>query len=169
MSTACPACQGTGFEPEREVLFTLELPLRTVTESNAEGMWRTKARRAKQHRTVTRLALRRFVPPAPPLVFAFVRIAPGQLDDDNLPSALKHCRDGVQDWLGIDDADPRLTWTYAQERGAPGQYGIRLVASRPATALGEPGAANGAAEARKAAKGGSRARATSRATGSGAP
>lgn len=40
------------------------------------------------------------------------------LDLDNLQAAFKAVRDGVADWLQIDDGDPRLHWTYRQGRAA---------------------------------------------------
>lgn len=54
------------------------------------------------------------------------RIAPRELDGDNLQSSLKACRDGVADWLGVDDRDPRVTWSYAQRRGAPHYYAVEV-------------------------------------------
>jgi hypothetical protein len=39
------------------------------------------------------------------------------LDDDNLRGCLKAVRDGVADWLGINDNDPRVSWHYAQRNG----------------------------------------------------
>jgi hypothetical protein len=61
-----------------------------------------------------------------------VRVAPRSLDShDNLRSAMKGAVDGVADALGVDDRDPRVTWSYAQERppkGAPKaeRYGLRI-------------------------------------------
>jgi hypothetical protein len=53
-----------------------------------------------------------------PLVVTLTRVAPSNgLDGDNLQGSLKACRDGVADWLGVDDRDPRVTWLYEQRRG----------------------------------------------------
>ncbi len=52
-----------------------------------------------------------------PLAVTLTRIAPRKLDDDNLAFAFKGIRDEVAAYFGVDDADPRLTWRYAQERG----------------------------------------------------
>ena len=60
------------------------------------------------------------------LVVTLTRIAPRALDDDNLRGALKACRDGVADWLAIDDRDPRVRWEYAQRKGKPGQYAVAV-------------------------------------------
>jgi hypothetical protein len=35
---------------------------------------------------------------------------------DNLRAALKPIVDQVAVWLGVDDADPRVTWEYGQRR-----------------------------------------------------
>ena len=34
----------------------------------------------------------------------------------NLAGGFKAVRDQVASWLGVDDADPRVTWVYAQDR-----------------------------------------------------
>jgi hypothetical protein len=47
------------------------------------------------------------------------RIAPRELDSDNLASCAKGIRDGVADALRVDDGDERIRWTYKQERGKP--------------------------------------------------
>jgi len=64
--------------------------------------------------------------PALPCTVLMTRIAPRKLDDDNLRGAFKAVRDQVAAWLGVDDADPRVTWAYAQERGAVREYKARL-------------------------------------------
>lgn len=72
---------------------------RIESEANRREHWRTVAARKKRQRV---------------------------LDDDNLASGFKATRDGVADWLGVDDGDKRLTWRYAQEKGAPKFYGVRI-------------------------------------------
>ena len=55
-------------------------------------------------------------------------VAPSALDaHDNLPAACKPVVDEIAAWLGLaSDADPRVTWIYAQQRGGPRQYGVRI-------------------------------------------
>ena len=48
------------------------------------------------------------------------------MDDDNLRSALKACRDGVADALGVDDGSPLVTWEYAQVKGKGGTLRIQI-------------------------------------------
>lgn len=105
------------------------LPLRTVSEANGREHWARKAKRAKaQRRTAFCLA-----PAASlPAVVTLTRLAPRELDDDNLRPALKACRDGIADRLGINDRDPRVRWQYAQQRGGVREYAV-LVDIEPAT------------------------------------
>lgn len=103
------------------------LPLRTVSESNARGHWGGRATRTKGHRTTCALALGPQVSThSLPVRVLMTRIAPRALDDDNLRGALKACRDGVADALGVDDRDPRVMWSYDQKRGRPGEYAVEI-------------------------------------------
>lgn len=107
------------------IIADLELPLRLVSVSNVREHWATKAKRTREHRALTRLALRQFGPQIPARV-TLVRIAPRELDDDNLRGALKAVRDGVADWLLVDDGDPCVVWIYGQEKGGPACYGVHI-------------------------------------------
>jgi hypothetical protein len=110
-------------------MITLELPLRLVSEANQRG-WSHKAQRAKGQRGPTKLALQaRFGTIATDghVVVTLTRIGPRLLDDDNLASSAKAVRDGVADWLGIDDGDAaRVSWRYAQEAVGVRRYGVRI-------------------------------------------
>lgn len=104
------------------------LPVRTVSEANAHEHWRKRAKRAKHQRGLAVLVMRGhgYKIPAPPLFVRITRIAPRALDSDNLAGSQKHVRDGVADWLGINDRDPRIQWVYAQAKGAPKFYAVRV-------------------------------------------
>lgn len=52
-----------------------------------------------------------------PMVVTFTRVSPRKLDDDNLAFAFKGIRDEVAAYFGMDDADPRIEWRYAQAKG----------------------------------------------------
>lgn len=57
------------------------------------------------------------------------RVAPSSgLDPhDSLPASMKSACDGVADALGLaSDRDPRVTWTYDQRRGVPGEYAVEI-------------------------------------------
>lgn len=66
------------------------------------------------------------VPPAdfPPITVTITRHSAGELDGDNLQGGVKAVRDGIADWLGVPDNDPRVTWLYAQAPAAPKQYAV---------------------------------------------
>ena len=64
--------------------------------------------------------------PVPPLKITITRIGPRELDGDNLQGACKHVRDGVADWLGINDRSKLLKWEYAQAKGEPKEYGVKI-------------------------------------------
>jgi hypothetical protein len=103
------------------------VPLKLISEANAHTHWRERQRRAKLHRKAAREALGPDIKgPPPPYVITITRIGPRTLDSDNLAGAAKHVRDGVADWLGIDDGDKRLTWLYDQRSGGPGVYGCEI-------------------------------------------
>ncbi len=98
------------------------VPIRILSEANGREHWRAKAKRTGRHRGWAHTSLIGQPKPAPPLVITLTRIAPRTLDDDNLASGFKAARDGVADWLGIDDGDKRLTWCYEQRRGERNEY-----------------------------------------------
>lgn len=110
---------------------TLELPIYTCSEANQRGTWKRHHKRRSRQRGTVRLALRAHLgrPPGPPVSVELTRVAPRKLDDDNLQGAFKHVRDGVADWLGIDDGDERVRWLYGQEKGPKRRYGIRIEVS----------------------------------------
>lgn len=117
-----------GCQPE---CFVLSLPIHTISESNARHHWAVKSRRVKEQRTQTSNALQSNLGAlATPPVTAEVRllrVGARQLDDDNLRSSLKAVRDGVADWLKIDDGKHNITWRYAQENGKA--YSVEIAAA----------------------------------------
>ena len=117
------------------------LPIRAESVANLAEHWRKKHARAQLHRTTAWAELRRVSQPKVmlgPIEVTITRIAPRTLDSDNLVSSLKPTRDGIADWLGIDDKDtPRLRWRYGQERGAPKTYAVRVEIRETAETLME--------------------------------
>lgn len=97
------------------IAFELKMKTKRLNDS-LRGSWQAKAADAKKQRTKARVA-------CPPwdggalLVVRLTRVSPGTLDDDALPAALKHVRDGVADRLKVDDASPLVRWEYAQAKG----------------------------------------------------
>lgn len=107
------------------------LPIRIISEANMRSHWRMKARRVRFHRSTAYVMMRKVMPAsgafgAFPVTITLTRIAPRVLDDDNLQSGFKAARDGVADWLGLDDGDKRITWLYGQRKGKPGEYAAEV-------------------------------------------
>jgi hypothetical protein len=100
--------------------------LHTVSEANAHDHWRKRQKRAKAQRFLAALSLPLDQRVALPCVVLLTRVAPRTLDDDNNVGALKAVRDGVADWLGSDDRTDQIVWRYAQTRGTPKQYAVRI-------------------------------------------
>ncbi len=108
-------------------MIEFEIPVRTVSESNGREHWARKASRARMQRETARLTTRIFCADVDlPVVVQMSRVAPRELDDDNLRGALKAIRDGIADAFGVKDNDPRIEWQYAQERGSPKSYLVRV-------------------------------------------
>jgi hypothetical protein len=111
----------------------LEIPLSKPLPSanNLREHWAVKANRVKASRLRTAAYLRTkgaaFLREwrvmsgneALRLACTLTRIAPRELDDDNLQGAFKGIRDQVAEECGIDDGSKRWDWRYAQAKGAP--------------------------------------------------
>lgn len=111
----------------------VEIPgLRLVSEANQRGHTRAKAKRVASQRSAITTTLRVMGGAVVPLPCRVVitRLAPRTLDDDNLASACKAVRDGVAEWLGIDDRDAQAEWSVAQEKGPCGVR-VEIVSVRP--------------------------------------
>ena len=108
------------------VLLVVELPLTVVSVANLREHWSVKAKRTRSHREAFGLLTRAKIIPSLPVVVTLTRIAPRELDDDNLQSAFKAIRDGVADRMGVKDNDKRVRWLYGQERGRAKQYSARV-------------------------------------------
>lgn len=116
---------GTAAAGREEGQSVIHVPLRTVSGMNAREHWQARARRVKGERLLVAWHLASVKKPAVPLVVTLTRIAPSNgLDDDNLASAMKGCRDEVAEWLGVNDRDRKtVRYEYGQERGP---WGVRI-------------------------------------------
>jgi hypothetical protein len=109
-------------------IVSIKVPVKIISEANNFDGWRKKAKRKREQRALACGALGDdIIGPPPPYAITLTRVGPRTLDDDNLASGFKAVRDGVADWLGIDDGDKRLTWRYAQRKGAPKEYAAEIV------------------------------------------
>lgn len=108
--------------------FAIFVPVKTPSLTNVRVHWRTKAKRAADHRAMVTMAWAIAGRPhvTLPAEVILTRVSPRPLDDDNLRGALKSVRDGIASELGIDDRDPLVTWRYDQLRGKPKQHGVRV-------------------------------------------
>lgn len=102
-------------------------PVRIVSEANCRDHWRKKAQRVAGHRRAAFFALSGHQKPRGEATITLTRIGPKTLDTDNLAGGFKGTRDGIADWLGIDDGDKRLTWRYGQRKGKPKEYAAEIV------------------------------------------
>ena len=112
-------------------MICVALPIRIISEANQRGHWAKSAgRKALHRRTASAILQRHARPTAEKITITLTRFAPRRLDSDNLQFGFKAVRDGVADWLGIDDGSPRLTWAYADKRGEfGGDYLAEVVVS----------------------------------------
>jgi hypothetical protein len=96
-----------------------------VTPNQVRRWHWSKTRRAvaKCRRDVATV-LSQFEKPELPLVVTMIRCSPGTCDDDGAVGAMKSVRDEIAKFLGVDDADPRITWRVEQERVPRNRAGV---------------------------------------------
>lgn len=110
---------------------TFSMPgMHLVAEVNArENHFKTARRAASQKRTTVLCAKAFLGAVAFPVDVTIVRIGPRPLDSDNLAGSAKHVRDGIAEWLGVDDGvserDGRVRWLCEQQRSVKGDGGPR--------------------------------------------
>jgi len=111
------------------VKISVTLPIRTVSEANSREHWRARHKRSKMQREAARLAMHNYsrnMYLLPKIPITLVRIGARKLDDDNLARSFKAIRDGIADAIGIDDGSEQYIWRYAQEKGKPKEYAVRV-------------------------------------------
>lgn len=104
-------------------MYWVTLPLKIESVANKREHWAVRAKRTKAHRKAAIM-----IPTTQPLPVevVLIRIAPRELDTDNLQSGLKALRDGIADRFGVKDNDPRIGWNYEQKRGKPREYAVEI-------------------------------------------
>lgn len=126
-------------EQDRNTL-RVRLDVRTSNPLNGSqgitrgAMWRRAAGRKKlrawsAHLCTAQIGSTTWMaePGLTPLVVKLTRIAPRQLDQhDGLGAALKPIIDGVADYLGVKDNDPRITWKLEQRKGRVREYAVEI-------------------------------------------
>lgn len=107
----------------------LTLPMKAESVSNKREHWGARAERAKRERNAVALLLKPKLAQlgTTRLVVALTRVAPNELDDDNLRGALKAFRDGVATALRVDDSTRLVRWDYEQRKGnEPHEYAVEV-------------------------------------------
>ena len=101
--------------------------MRLKTCKNNREHWRVVWMRTKDQRAITRGVLNAHKPPQKlPLTIRIHYVHPNTSDGDNLIIACAAIRDGVADWLGVNDRSPDLHWEYTQSKLGPGVYCVAI-------------------------------------------
>ena len=111
-------------------MIEVEMDMKIVSVANMRLHWAAKARLTKIQRQKTRMALaavaQSYGVEILPVTVVLTRVAPRKLDGDNLQSGFKAVRDGVADWLGVDDGSSMIEWQYNQRSGGPKVYKVEI-------------------------------------------
>jgi hypothetical protein len=110
----------------------IEIPMPLPSTANLREHPMKRHSRVARQRAVVAMVLRSKWKKTFPCAIKLTRVAPRPLDGhDNLRSALKACVDGIADWLGVKDNDPRVQWDYDQDRGKPKYQAVRIELTCP--------------------------------------
>jgi len=111
-------------------MIEVRMNMKIVSVANMRLHWAVKAKLVRDHRTRTRMSLSAAAQSSGlemlPVTVVLTRVAPRRLDGDNLQSGFKAVRDGVADWLGVDDGNGLIDWQYAQRSGKAGEYAVEI-------------------------------------------
>lgn len=107
----------------------ISIPMKAESTSNKREHHMARATRSKRERNAAALLTKPQVRQlrGPKLVVLLTRVAPNELDDDNLRGSLKAFRDGVAVALRVDDSTPLVRWDYSQRKGSePREYAVEV-------------------------------------------
>lgn len=110
------------------------LPIKLESVANKREHWSKAHSRAKKQKQVIKMLFLSEKPEISlPAHIKLTRVAPRPLDhQDNLRMAMKAILDEICNLIipglaaGRADSDPRLTFEYAQERGKPKEYALKI-------------------------------------------
>ena len=112
---------------------TIHIPVRIHSEANLHEHWRVKYCRRKKMMNVISLYLpKNYTVPPLPCTVVLRRIAPRELDYDNLVYSMKYIRDYVADIFtpnlaaGRADNIKGLEFLYEQKKGKPKIYALQI-------------------------------------------
>jgi hypothetical protein len=110
-----------------------KVPITTVSEYNLSEHW---SKTHKRHKVQDEHIFVLFKNEKPnislPCHIKLSRIAPRELDFDNLTGSLKAVRDSVASYIipglapGRADGDKQITWEYNQEKGKVREYAVKI-------------------------------------------
>lgn len=119
------------------MLKTLPLTLRPRANASRSSSRLAGSHAAKVQRVAAFMVMGQWpeLPEGSLTVVRMVRVAPRELDDDNLASAFKSVRDGITDAFGLaSDRDPRVAWLPDWERSTtPRSSSVRIEVYREAS------------------------------------
>jgi hypothetical protein len=111
-------------------MIEVRMNMKIVSVANMRLHWAVKAKLTRDQRNRTRMSLAAVAQSSGvemlPATVVLTRVAPRKLDGDNLQSGFKAVRDGVADWLGVDDGNGLVDWQYAQRSGKPSEYAVEI-------------------------------------------
>ena len=121
-------------EPSDLPIYSRTIPIKTISEANTREHWAKRSKRHSMQKMAVTSFLRADSPDIkPPCNIKLTRIAPRKLDTwDNLPMSFKYIVDSICEYIhpgkaiGRADDDPNIKIEYAQEKGAPKEYSIRI-------------------------------------------
>ena len=110
------------------------LPVRLISEANNTDHWTKKRKRFKAQKDWITVMYRQDGCPEIPVncIVVLTRIAPRELDDDNMIACCKHFRDYISDLIrpnmapGRSDDCKTIEWNYKQEKGNPKEYAVKI-------------------------------------------
>ena len=109
------------------------LPIKILSEANNTDHWTKKRKRITlQHKWIWHTWNNSQQDIQMPCLIILTRIAPRELDYDNLVHAFKHIRDAVANICypglapGQADSKKDLSWEYKQEKGSPKEYAVKI-------------------------------------------
>lgn len=117
------------------------IPIYLRNPLNRKQHWRQQAKDVKSQRAAAFAAcVGDRVEKRLPVKIKMTRYGPQPLDPTNVGRTLKAVEDGVADYFGPKDNDPRYTWLPPeQEKSPPGCYGVRIEFDYPPASLAPSG------------------------------
>lgn len=126
------------YNPPEKLQYSRTMPIKTISEANTREHWaKANKRHSEQKFTVWSYMKADSPDVRTPCIIKLTRIAPRSLDrHENLPMSMKYILDQICDYIhpgkaaGRADDDPNIHVEYAQEKGSPKEYAVRIEITR---------------------------------------